>query len=195
MKGEDITFAPHSETCDVGTFRPKTGSTPTASVAAGSPATPPAATATVTPVSAPSPVPAAELKLVITASFPAGANPLIGHVIFLMNDRFDDVMHKVGAPITDGSTPGKALQAFAATCVPPKDCKMTARAMNQYYVGKATIDSTGKATLLARVPPGSYFVFGSGRSTNGLLVWDLPVNLNAGDNAISLTATNAELVQ
>jgi hypothetical protein len=26
MKGEEVTFAPHSETCDVGAFRPKAGS-------------------------------------------------------------------------------------------------------------------------------------------------------------------------
>jgi hypothetical protein len=29
MKGEEITFAPHSETCDVGAFRPKGGAAKT----------------------------------------------------------------------------------------------------------------------------------------------------------------------
>jgi hypothetical protein len=196
MNGDNVTFAPHSERCDVATFRPKAGATPTISVAAAA-STPaanaPAARAAVEPVASASPAGAApEMKLAITTAFPAGANPLIGHVIFLMKDRFDDVMRKVGAPITGDTTPGKALQAFV--CVQPKDCQSIARAMNPYYLGKATIDSTGNATLLAPVPPGAYFVFGSGRSTNGALVWDLPINLKAGDNAITLTASNAELV-
>jgi hypothetical protein len=38
MNGDNVTFAPHSETCDVGTFRPKTGAAPTASVATAAPA-------------------------------------------------------------------------------------------------------------------------------------------------------------
>ncbi|HTC76018.1 MAG TPA: hypothetical protein VK684_10600, partial [Edaphobacter sp.] len=55
MAGENITFAPHSETCDVGTFRPRTGAAPAASVATASPAPAPIATAaasSVVPVSA-----------------------------------------------------------------------------------------------------------------------------------------------
>ena len=38
MNGDNVTFAPHSETCDVGTLRPKTGATPTASVTTVPPA-------------------------------------------------------------------------------------------------------------------------------------------------------------
>jgi len=57
------------------------------------------------------------------------------------------------------------------------------------------IDSSGKATLIAPVPPGSYFVFGGGRNSDGGLVWDVPVTLKAGDNAITLTASNAELIR
>ena len=33
MNGDDVAFAQHSETCDVGTFRPNTGATPATSVA------------------------------------------------------------------------------------------------------------------------------------------------------------------
>jgi hypothetical protein len=193
MKGEEITFAPHSESCDVGIFRPKTGSAPAASVAASS-ATPSAAAASVTPISAASPGTAADLRLAISTAFPAGANPLAGRPVFLMNDRFDDALRKAGAPIPSGSTPGKALQEFAANCLPPKECKAVMSAMHQYYLTKATIDSTGKATLLAPLPPGAYFVFSSGRSSDGGLVWDVPITLKAGDNAITLTASNAELV-
>jgi hypothetical protein len=196
MKGEEITYAPHSERCDVGIFRPKTGSTPAASVAASlatASSAPSAATGSVAGVSTPSPA-AAELKLAIATAFPADANPLAGRVVFLMKDRFDDALRKAGAPIPSGSTPGKALQEFAANCLPPKECKAVTNAMHQYYLARATIDSTGKATLLAPVPPGAYFVFSSGRSPDGGLVWDVPVTLKAGDNAVTLTTGNAELV-
>jgi hypothetical protein len=66
--------------------------------------------------------------------------------------------------------------------------------MHPYFVGKATFDGTGKATLITPVPPGSYFVFCSANTSDGGLVWDVPVTLKAGDNAITLTASNAELV-
>jgi len=194
MKGDDITFAPHSETCDVGTFRPKTGATQTASVATASPAPVPAATSSIATVSAPSPA-AAGVTLSITASFSTGVNPLAGHPVFLMSDRFDIALRKAGAPIPASTTPGKALQAWTANCLPPRECKALVSAMKQYYLGKAMIDSSGKATLIAPVPPGSYFVFGGGRNSDGGLVWDVPVTLKAGDNAITLTASNAELIR
>jgi hypothetical protein len=163
-------------------------------VAVASPPASTAATGTVARVTAASSDSPTGMKLAITTAFPAGANPLIGHVIFLMKERFDEVMRKAGAPIEGGTTPGKALQAFVAACAPPKDCKSIASATNQFYVGKATVDSTGKATLIAQVPPGAYFVFGSGRSNNGMLVWDLPTALKVGDNAATLSTANAELV-
>ncbi len=195
MKGEDITFAPHSETCEVGTFRPKAGAAPAASVATASPAPVPAATVSVARVSATSPSASSEMTLAITTSFPDGTNPLAGHPVFLMSDRFDSALRKAGAPIPAGTTPGKALQLWTSNCLPPKDCKTLVSAMKQYYLGKCTIDTAGKATLTAQVPPGSYFVFGGGRSPDGGLVWDVPITLKAGDNTITLTAANAELMK
>src|SRR5205814_1940683 len=45
MNGDDVAFAPHSEACEVGTFRPKTGATAATSVATATPAPAPVATA------------------------------------------------------------------------------------------------------------------------------------------------------
>jgi hypothetical protein len=202
MAGENITFAPHSEICDVGTFHPKTGAAPTSSVATASPAPAPIATAapaSVVPVSAASTEatgsPAtAGMTLAISSSFPIAANPLAGRVVQLMSERYDIALRKVGAPIAADITPGKALIAYMANCGPPKSCPAYATAMHPYFVGKATFDSNGKATVTADVPPGSYYVFSAASGTSGALIWDLPITLKAGDNTITLTATNAELV-
>jgi len=202
MAGENITFAPHSETCDVGAFRPKNGAAPTASVATASPAPAPIATAaaaSVVPVSpasmdATSSPATSGMTLAISSSFPIATNPLAGRVVQLMSERYDIALRKVGAPISADVTPGKALIAYMANCGPPKSCPAYAAAMHPYFVGKATFDSSGKATVTADVPPGSYYVFSAASGTNGALVWDLPITLKAGDNTITLTATNAELV-
>ena len=202
MNGENVAFAPHSERCDVGTFRPKTGAAPAASVATASPAPAPIATtaaASVAPVSAASTgatnSPATSgMTLAISSSFPIANNPLAGRVVQLMSERYDIALRRVGAPIAADITPGKALVAYMANCFPPKSCPAYATAMHPYFVGKATFDSNGKATVTADVPPGSYYVFSAANGTSGALVWDLPITLKPGDNTVTLTATNAELV-
>jgi hypothetical protein len=134
------------------------------------------------------------MTLAISSSFPIANNPLAGRVVQLMSERYDIALRKVGAPIAADITPGRALIAYMANCGPPKSCPAYATAMHPYFVGKATFDSNGKATVTAAVPPGSYYVFSAASGTSGALVWDLPITLKPGDNAVTLTATNAELV-
>ncbi|HSE25010.1 MAG TPA: hypothetical protein VLB68_25340 [Pyrinomonadaceae bacterium] len=195
MNGDNVTFAPHSETCEVGTIRPKTGATPTASVATAPPAPAPAAPAASAPVvSAPAATGGTSIKLTIISSFPGGANPLAGATVALMSERFDTLLRKVGAPIAADVTPGKALQAYAANCFPPRSCPAYATAMHPYYVVKGNFDSTGRAVLTAQVPAGTYYVFCSAKGPNGPYVWDVSAQLKVGENTITLTAGNAELL-
>jgi len=192
MKGDNVTFAPHSETCDVATFRPKTGATSTTSVATAAPAPTTAAPATSTPAAAAG---GAGIKLTIISSFPSGANPLAGAGVALMSERFDTLLRKVGAPIAADVTPGKALQAYAANCLPPRSCPAYATAMHPYYVVKGNFDSAGRVVLTAPVPTGTYYVFSSAKAPNGgALVWDVPIELRVGENTLTLTAGNAELI-
>jgi hypothetical protein len=193
MNGDNVTFTPHSETCTVGTFAANTAA-PSTSIAAGSPAPAAAAASLVTSAAAPSPATSTGITLAISSSFPIANNPLAGRIVQLMSERYDIALRKVGAPISADVTPGRALQAYIANCGPPKSCPAYATAMHPYFVGKATFDSNGKATVTADVPPGSYYVFSAASGTSGALVWDLPITLKAGDNTITLTATNAELV-
>src|SRR5437764_2858470 len=97
MNSDDVAFAPHSETCDVGTFRPKTGATAATSVATATPAPAPVVTAA-TPVSGSTAASGASMKLAISSSFPGGANLLAGKGVTLMSERFDTLLRKIGAP-------------------------------------------------------------------------------------------------
>jgi hypothetical protein len=187
MNGDNVTFAPHSETCDVDTFRPKTGATPTTLVATAPPAPAPVA-------STPAASGGASLKLTIISSFPGGANLLAGATVALMSERFDTLLRKVGAPIAADVTPGRALQAYAANCLPPRSCPAYATAMHPYYVVKGTFDTAGRVVLTAPVPAGTYYVFCSAKAPNGALVWDVPAELRVGENTITLMAGNAELL-
>jgi hypothetical protein len=191
MKGDDVAFTPHSETCEVDAFHPKTGAIATTAVAAASPAPPPA---TATPVSATAAAGDAGMKVSINTSFPGGTNPLAGKFFTLMSDRFDILLRKFGAPIPANATPGEALKGYAANCLPPRSCPSLIASMKPYYVGRGTFDSTGKAILTVPIPAGTYYVFCSTNGPNGPMVWDVPTTLKAGDNMITLTSANAELL-
>ncbi|PYV72903.1 MAG: hypothetical protein DMG96_24755 [Acidobacteria bacterium] len=193
MNGDDVAFAPHSESCEVGTFRPKTGATAATSVATATPAPAPVMTPA-TPVSGSTAAGGAGMNLAISTSFPGGANPLAGKGVTLMSERFDTLLRKIGAPIAAKDTPGRAAAEYSANCLPPKSCPGYAAAMHPYYVGKGTFDSTGNIILTVPVPAGTYFVFCSAVGPDGPLIWDVPTKLNAGDNTVTLTAGNAELI-
>jgi len=111
-----------------------------------------------------------------------------------MSERFDVVLHKVGAPIAANITPGKAVQAYAANCFPPKSCPAYTPGIQPYYVAKGRFDNAGTAVLTAQVPAGTYYVFCSAKSPNGAVIWDVPVELRVGENTITLTAANGELL-
>ena len=111
-----------------------------------------------------------------------------------MKDSYDNVLRKIGAPVPAGTTPGKAMKAFTVACRPPADCKPAYAAMAPYFVGKATVDSTGKATVAPQVPPGSYFVSVAAPGTGGVFVWDVKVDLKPGENSVTLNPQNAETV-
>ncbi len=208
MNGDNVTFTPHSEQCNVATFAP--GSTaPSTSIAGGGPAASPApgpkpvtsSSASSTPSAAPatsptspaSPVRAA-MKVTISADYPAGSNPLIGQSVYVMRKPIDQVLRELGIPVPANSTAGQAMQTLAAICQ-KSDCRPVFSGLSNYYVTAVKLDATGKAVLSATSTTGSYFIYALVRTPNGTsYVWDVPANLHAGDNAITLDAHNAEVV-
>jgi hypothetical protein len=224
MNGDSVAYTPHSETCNVGNFAPKTGASST-SVAANTPATP-APTQPVERVSGPTPAaytPAsgppptantsapglsptantpspspsgsrAAMRVAITADFSSGANPMAGQSVFVMRERIEDVLRKLGIPVPPSSTAGKAMQTFATACR-TQDCSPVVKGLDNYYLTHAKLDSAGKATLSATAATGPYFFFALFRRPDGSsYVWDIPTTLHAGDNTITLTSANAEVI-
>ncbi len=216
MQGENVTFRPHPETCDVDNFRPKTGSHSTTStkIASNNPApapgnasvTPaasagyaPRAEASTTPASVPASPAAtmaptrAAMRVIITSAFSSGTNPTAGQTIYVMRERMDDVLRKLGAPIPATATPAQAWAAFATACS-GIDCGPVLTALKSHFVTAAKLDANGKTTLSAQATTGAYYLFAAVRTPGGSLIWDVPANFVAGDNTITLTDQNAELI-
>ena len=69
-----------------------------------------------------------------------------------------------------------------------------AAAMEPFVASRALIDNAGRGTITPPVPPGRYYVSGSARSRDSVLVWDIKVDLKPGDNSVVLEQSNAETV-
>jgi hypothetical protein len=181
MQGDNVTYAPRNERCEIGTYTPASAdAAPAPSVSA--PSTPAAPTA-------------GSARLLISSAFPAGANPLVGTTIFLYRDSLANVLRKAGASVAPAASAGEAVRTMVISCRPPADCSSMAAAMEPLIASRALIDSSGRATITPPVPPGRYFVSGTARSHDSVLVWDIKVDLKQGDNSVVLDQSNAETVR
>jgi hypothetical protein len=180
MQGDNVTFTPRSERCEVGTYTPSSaGAAPATSVSA--PSAPAASTA-------------GSARLLISSAFPASPNPLVGTTFFLYRDSLANVLRKAGASVATGATAGEAFRTMVMSCQPPADCSAMAAAMEPLIAGRAVIDRAGRGAMTPPVPPGRYYVSGFARSRDSVLVWDIKVDLKPGDNSVVLEQSNAETV-
>lgn len=212
MKGDDVEFRPHSETCEVGVLQPKQGSGTVMKIAGGGTTAPASsasvgltasAVAPVTPAAASATAPAASapgtrvaMRVLITAALTGAPNPMAGQIVYVMRERMDEVLRKMGAPLKEGVTPGQAWLAFATECSKGGvDCAPIFQELKSHFVTTTKLDAAGKATISTQAATtGTYYLFAQVRSANGVLVWDVPANFQPGDNTITLTSANAELI-
>ena len=230
MRGEDITFVPHSETCEIGNFSPKgvpnstklaatDNSEPTSALAsippsrtasrAGTataaevtPAAPLSTAATVTPassVSTSSPAasdgPRAAFRVLLGSSF-SGTNPLVGQSVFVMRKPLDQVLRDSGVSVPPNSSAVQAMKALQEHCRSPQACSSAIAGLRASYVTGTKLDASGASTLSATTTTGQYYFFVVAPPTNGVsLLWDVPVNLVAGDNKVTFTDANAQRMQ
>lgn len=209
IRGENVNFSPHSESCSVGTFAarskrntmrassstspavPPTYSTPTpVPASANTPITPPVSTDT----SAGSAGQRADFRVLLDSSF-SGTNPLAGQTVFVMRKPIGDVLRELGLAVPANSTAAQAMKALQTQCHSTQGCSSIIQGMSRSYVATTKLDASGKAKLSARNAAGTYFFFAIVPNSGGSLVWDIAASLVPGENAVTFSTKNAEEVR
>jgi hypothetical protein len=205
IRGENVSFTPHSESCNVGTFAARskrntmlaTGGPIPAAPAYSSPAqVVPSAIASAGPpiTTAASASQLSDLRVLLGSSF-SGTNLLAGQTVFVMRKPIADVLRELGVSVPANATAGQAMKALQTLCHSPQGCSSVIQGMHTYYVTTRKLDTSGSAMLSGRAEPGTYYLFAIVPNSGGSLVWDIPANLVAGENKVILTAKNAEEVR
>jgi hypothetical protein len=206
IRGDNVSFAPVSESCNVGTFAARSkrntmvatkGSMPAAPPTYASPA-PAAASAHTAAATPPSTSASAatggqrgDFRVLLDSSF-AGTNPLAGQTVFVMRKPIGDVLRELGLAVPANATAAQAMKALQTQCHSPQGCSSIMQGMSRSYVATTKLDATGKAVLSAKNAAGTYYFFAIIPNSGGSLVWDIPASLVPGDNSVSLSAKNAE---
>jgi hypothetical protein len=216
IRGDNVSFAPHSESCNVGTFAARSKRNTTRASNAAMPSAPPAYSSPApTVASAPAPAAASAVtsvapastgtstdaagqrpafRVLLDTSFP-GTNPLAGQTVFVMRKPIGDVLRELGLALPANSTPGQSMKALQTQCHSTQGCSSMIQGMSRAYVTTTKLDASGKATLSAKNAAGTYYFFAIVPNQGGSLVWDIAANLAPGDNRVTLTAKNAEEVR
>jgi hypothetical protein len=209
IRGQNVSFTPHSESCSVGTFNPTSkrntmrasagfapempASYSTAPSGASSPVTA-SATPVSTDVAANAGSQRAAFRVLLGTNF-TGSNPLAGQTVFVMRKPIGRILRESGVDLPANATAGQAMKALQMLCHSPQGCSSAIKGMSSSYVTTTKLDGTGKATLSANSDTGAYYFFAIIPNAGGSLVWDVPANLVPGDNAVTLSRGNAEAVQ
>ena len=210
IRGDNVSFTPHSESCSVDTFasrskrntmRASSGPAPAVPANYSSPS-PAGASAVASPVTSPSAdAPAgsagqhAGFRILLASSF-SGTNPLAGQTVFVMRKPIGDVLRELGLAVPANATAAQAMKNLQAQCHSTQGCSSIIQGMHNFYVAATKLDASGKSTLSAKTAAaGTYYFFAIVPNSGGSLVWDIPANLIAGENTVMLSAKNAEEVR
>jgi len=207
IRGNDVSFASHSESCSIGTFNPVSkGNTMRASSIPAPEVSPsysaPVATSSVTPYAPPTSHDSglnsggqrAAFRVLLGSSF-TGTNLLASQTVFVMRKPIANVLRESGVAISANATAAQAMKALQTLCHSPQGCSSAIKAMSSSYVATTRLDAGGKATVSANSETGTYYFFAIIPNAGGSLVWDIPANLVAGDNAVTFSSKNAQVVQ
>ena len=163
----------------------------TAPRATGTAAPAAAATATNTrtaAAAAPAPGSAGNAVLALTMSAP---NPA-GREVRVLRGSADSALIRGGL---SNSPYGGLLHTFMQACQhQAPECQKGRRALDAATVGVVRIDATGHAQTPA-LPAGRYYVYAPWFDAQPPMVWQLPIDLHAGSNALALDKGNAYKVE
>ena len=181
----DFTFAPQEKACNLAVLTasksiPTNGGTAATAAAASGPAT----------LSTPA-TPLGNATLTIVSGFPApagAANVLAGRPYVLLRDSYAAVLAKAGLRVPAGMSPYKFVGMACANRSP--DCQKAMDAVKANAASAVRADANGGGTFPG-VPAGTYYLMISARYNNQSLVWEQPVQLQAGANTVKLDQGNA----
>jgi hypothetical protein len=207
IRGNNVSFTPHSESCSVGTFVARSKRNTMLASRAPGPAVPPthstpapttasAATSTTmkTDTSAGSAGQRADFRVLLDSSF-SGTNPLAGQTVFVMRKPIGDVLRELGLTVPAKSTAAQAMKALQTQCHSTQGCSSIIQGMSRSYVTTTKLDASGKGKLSARNAAGTYFFFAIVPNSGGSLVWDIAASLVPGENTVTFSTKNAEEVR
>ena len=129
--------------------------------------------------------------LALASGFPQEAgkpNPVGNHGFYLLKDPVDTALIKGGFQPPAGMSPISGMN-FVCTRQTP-DCQKAVAAIIADSATAVKSSPDGKAVFPA-VLPGFYYVFGMGQHQGKPLVWNVRVQIKAGDNSVTLDDRNA----
>jgi hypothetical protein len=197
---DNFTFAPLEQTCNLAALTPSktipsSGGATTMLASAGNPAatagSPAATPANNAGTLSSSATPLGNATLSIVSGLPpqpGAPNPFAGHPYTLLRNSVADILAKQGIAVPQGSSPYKVLGVACGNRTP--DCQKILDAVKANAASAIRADANGSATFPG-VSPGTYYLMISARYNNQALVWDHPIQLKPGPNALSLDQRNA----
>jgi hypothetical protein len=113
--------------------------------------------------------------------------PVRAERFYLLDKDLESILSEAG--INDETGQGLTNAYGLSVLYPEKygDTKQKAlSAINKHIVSRTQTDVSGKASM-KDVNPGSYYFFGITKTKTGFAVWNSPVSINAGQNALNLS--------
>jgi hypothetical protein len=129
--------------------------------------------------------------LAIASGFPQKAgqpNPVGNHGFYLLKDPVDTALTKGGFQPPTSLSPINGMNLVCTKQTP--DCQKAVAAIIADSATAVKSGPDGKAVFPA-VLPGVYYVFGMGQHQGKPLLWNVRVQIKAGDNSVTLDDRNA----
>jgi len=133
--------------------------------------------------------------LAIVSGFPQEAakpNPVGNHGFYLLKDPVNTALTKGGFQPPAGMSPISGMNAACANQTP--ECQKAVAAIIADSATAVKSGPDGKAVFPA-VVPGIYYVFGMGQHQGKPLLWNVRVQIKAGDNSVTLDDRNASALE
>lgn len=120
------------------------------------------------------------------------ATPLAGGHVFILKHGIDAALANGGLRASPSGSAMKMWHDACATNTPA--CLQGRQALVADTAAATTMDAGGKGQSQP-VPAGRYFVFGSVFVDGHAMMWNLPIDLKAGTNSVTLDMHNLTPVQ